>query len=253
MPSTATRSSWRRDVEGDYMLRWPHHREVIERILSRDLKKLGVYEEAKPGECIELFSSAPLSAGRNGTHGTPEPDALKVIIRVSKYEKSEHGPHFVYWDFFVQKSDPDADRSGEDEQYEILRALHEIGGDGGAFTPAEILAEATGIPVQDLADHLELLEESGKVRIARSMGKRPAAYMEARGRLFLREAAMPKMKSNPCISARLMPFVAMFAIILLIGSSSNSMPSNTACLAGVQKIATESATRQGRSSPILLC
>ena len=183
-------------MEDDYIRRWPHHREVIERILSRELKKLGAYEDAKPGEFIELFSSPPLSTGRNGTQGTPEPNAVKVIIRVSKFEKSERGPHFVHWDFFVQKSDPDPDRSGEEEQYEILRALHEIGGDGGAFTPAEILAEATGIPVQDVADHLALLDESGNVRIARSMGNRPAAYMEARGRLFLRETAMPKKKSK---------------------------------------------------------
>ena len=182
-------------MENDFMLRWPHHREVIQQILSGEKKTLGTYVNAKPGEFVELFSSPPLATGLNGTHGFPEPNSVKVIIRVSKFEKAKHGVDTVHWDFFTPKNEPDPTRSGEEEQYEILRALHEIGGDGGAYTPAEILAEATGIPLQHVKDHIDLLDEEDKVKSAVSTTG-SAAYMQPRGRLFLRETAMPKKKSK---------------------------------------------------------
>ena len=80
-------------------------------------------------------------------------------------------------------------------RYEILRALHQIGGDGGAFVPSEILAEATGIPLQEVTDRLELLGEEDKVRFTVSSSG-SAAYMQPRGRLYLKEMPMPKKQST---------------------------------------------------------
>jgi hypothetical protein len=181
----------------DHIIRWPHHRHIVEQIISGTLKKLGCFDEAKAYDYIELFSAPPLATGRNGTYGTPEENALRVIIRVTKFERGDgHSPHFIYWDSAVVKIAPDADRGFNLNQYEILRALNDIGGDSGVFTPAEILAEATGVPVQEVKDHLDLLEQEGKVKTVATSGG-TAAFMQPRGRFHLKKAAMPTKPSTP--------------------------------------------------------
>jgi predicted nucleotide-binding protein len=151
---------------------------------------------AKVNDFIELYSAPPLSTGRNHAHSFPEPDPLRVIIRVTKFEKGEGtDPNFIYWKNFVEKSEPDPSRDGDENEHVILRAINDIGADAGVFTPSEILAEATGIPVQDVKDHLELLAEQGKVKfVVTSTGS--AAYMQPRGRLYLKEVAMAKKQSK---------------------------------------------------------
>lgn len=183
-------------MEDDYIIRWPHHRQVIEKIISGESTKLGTTNQAKVNDFIELYSAPPFATGHHGVHDIPEPDALRVIVRVSKFEKGDGAyPNFIHWKNFVVKGEPDESRDAEENDYLILRALHEIGGDGGTFTPSEILAEATGIPLQDVKDHLELLAEDDKVRFTvNSTGN--AAYMEPRGRLYLKETAMPKKQSK---------------------------------------------------------
>ena len=121
---------------------------------------------ARVNDYIELFSAPPFATGRNGVHSVAEPDALRVIIQVSKFEGANgKEPNFVHWNNFVVKGKPDESRDSEKIEHDILRALHEIGGDGGVLTPSEILAEATGIPLQDVQGHLALLEEGDKVEL----------------------------------------------------------------------------------------
>ena len=76
-------------MEDKYMVRWPHHRKIVEQIISGEIKNLGTHDEAKANDYIELFSAPPFATGRNGVHGTPEPDAKRVIVRVTKFEKGE--------------------------------------------------------------------------------------------------------------------------------------------------------------------
>jgi hypothetical protein len=196
------KSSWsvslsRKEMTDDYIIRWPHHRQIIEQIISGKLKRLGSFDEAKPNDYVELFSAPPFATGQNGVHATPETDALRVIFRVSKFEKGDPtSPNFIYWDRAIEKAAPNPDRSFEADQYEILRALHDIGGDSGVFTPAEILAEATGIPLQEVKDHLELLEQEDKVRNVVTSGG-SAAFMQPRGRFHLKEATMPTKPQTP--------------------------------------------------------
>jgi hypothetical protein len=184
-------------VEEDDVIRWPHHRKIIAQIISGELTKLGTSDVAKVNDFIELYSAPPLSTGRNHAHSFPEPDALRVIIRVTKFEKGEgEAPSFVHWKNFVEKSEPDPSRDGEEIERVILRALNDIGGDAGVFTPSKILAEATGIPVQGVEDHLELLAEQKKVEyVVSSTGS--AAYMKPKGRIYLKEVAMATKQSIP--------------------------------------------------------
>jgi predicted nucleotide-binding protein len=183
-------SMGRLSMEDDHMLRWPHSREIIRRIISGEMKELGTHNEAKVNEYIELFSAYP--SGFDGVFGDPEPNALRVIVRVDKFEKGEgKSPNFVHWRNSVRKSEPDESRTAEEIDYMILLALRDIGGAGGTYTPAEILAEATGISLQDVEDHIALLRDEDKVRsVVSSSGT--AAYMQPRGRLHLREMAMSK-------------------------------------------------------------
>jgi hypothetical protein len=181
----------------DHIIRWPHHRHIVEQIISGTLKKLGCFDEARPNDYIELYSAPPFATGRNGVHSTPETNALEVIIRVTKFEKGDgRSPNFIYWDSAVVKMAPDADMGFEVNQYKILRALNDIGGDSGVFTPSEILAVITGIPVQEVEDHLEILEQEDKVKHVVTTGG-SAAFMQPRGRFHLKEAAMPTKPSTP--------------------------------------------------------
>jgi hypothetical protein len=181
-------------MEDDDMLRWPHGREIIERIIAGTLKQLGTNNEAKANEFIELYSAHP--SGFDGLWNGAEREALRVIVRVDKFEKGEgNAPNFIYWKNRIQKGEPDESRTAEEIEYLILRALRDIGGDGGSYTPAEILAEATGIPLQDVEDHLELLGEQSKVRCVVSTAG-TAAFMQPRGRIFLRDTVMPTRQTK---------------------------------------------------------
>ena len=77
------------------IIRWPHHREIIERIISGELKKLGTRNEAKANDFIEVIMAHP--TGHDGVFGAAEPNALRVIVRVNSFEKGEGAsPNFIH-------------------------------------------------------------------------------------------------------------------------------------------------------------
>jgi hypothetical protein len=195
------------DMDGDYMLRWPHDRAIIEQIISGETKRLGTYDEAKINDYIELFSAPPLTTGRNGVHSFPEQDALRVIIRVSKFEKGERPtPNLVYWTNFVEKREPDDSRGTEDNKRLILAALNKIGKGEDDFVPAKILAEATGIPPQEVDDHFAILDKDEMVECmaftAGTVGT--VVSMKAKGRFYLREVAKASRQTTPVPELRIL-------------------------------------------------
>ena len=181
----------------DFVIRCPHHRKIVEQIISGKLKKLGHFGEARVYDFLEFYSARPWLEGSDIVQPDAEPNALRVIIRVSKFEIGERPtPNFIYWEGATEKVAPDPERGFEENKLKILRALNDIGASSGISTPAEILSEATGISLQEVQDHLELLDQEGKVKHVVTSGG-GSAFMQPRGRFELKEAAMAKKPSSP--------------------------------------------------------
>ena len=181
----------------DLLIRLPLHRQLVEQIIAGKMKRVGSFAEAKVGDYIEFYSAQPWAAGSDLFNHDPEPNALRVIIRVSKFEEGEKpSPNFIHWDCAVEKVASDPGSSSEENEIAILRALHGIGGDLSAYTPDEILAESTSLSLQDVKDYLDTLEEEGKVRHVVTTGG-GSAFMQPRGRLALKEVRMATKPSSP--------------------------------------------------------
>jgi predicted nucleotide-binding protein len=180
-------------VESSFtMACWPRTRGEIKGVLSGKINSFRTSKEARVGEYIELYSTT------NGAAVSPEPNCLSVIIRVSAVSTSGgiYPSRHVRWNNFVRKRPSHTDRTAKDNEFEILLALHSIGGDDGIFTPAEILAAATGIPLQDVKDHLVMLAEQDKVTCFATTNRTMSAEMNPRGRLYLKGAIMARKQAK---------------------------------------------------------
>lgn len=70
----------------------------------------------------------------------------------------------------------------------ILRTIRDNQPNPGISVHDSVLSEKIGLSVQDVRDHLDLLEEDGMVQLARTTGGY-GAWLDARGRLWLQELA----------------------------------------------------------------
>jgi predicted nucleotide-binding protein len=77
---------------------------------------------------------------------------------------------------------------------EILRAVDRLQGSGAQYVADTAIAEALKLDVQELTGHLEILEEEGRVDLAKHM-KGCGAYLTPRQRLRLKE--VPVMSHEP--------------------------------------------------------
>jgi predicted transcriptional regulator len=87
----------------------------------------------------------------------------------------------------------------------VLQTVRDSQPNSGISVHDSVIAEKTGLHVQDIQDYLDLLEGEEKVELAKTMGGY-AAWLTARGRLSLQESpekgAVSSMRTTPPIDIR---------------------------------------------------
>jgi len=76
----------------------------------------------------------------------------------------------------------------------LLQAIQDTLPSPNASVQDSVIAERTGLPVQDVQDHLELLEAEEKVKLSNLLSGEVSVFLEPRGRLALKGS--PKVKGS---------------------------------------------------------
>jgi predicted transcriptional regulator len=82
----------------------------------------------------------------------------------------------------------------------ILQTIQDNQPSPGSNVQDSVLAEKIGLPVQDVRDHLDLLEEEDNVQLAKTTGGY-GAWLTARGRLGLKEPLGPRPAKDIAVLA----------------------------------------------------
>ena len=113
---------------------------------------------------------------------------------MDKIETDRFGQKFI-WKVAVPCKQPEPDHGLDDEMYEILKAIGEFSKGTEAAIPALPVSKVTGLPLQVVEDHYELLgNESLVEHIHDSSGH--YAWLKPRGRNLLRGISMVKNGSQ---------------------------------------------------------
>ena len=165
---------------------------VVEGIITGTRKKYrSNSEEVRKNDYVEIYSALP-HGGTVENH--PERNALRVIVLVDKIETDRFGQKFI-WKVAVPCKQPEPDHGLDDEMYEILKAIGEFSKGTEAAIPALPVSKVTGLLLQVVEDHYELLgNESLVEHIHDSSGH--YAWLKPRGRNLLRGISMVKNGSQ---------------------------------------------------------